>query len=444
MIYGLVANIADIRCITKTDGSEFMAQASQALLNAKFETDSYTQLDSFAARISSATATSSDVRLFVHDDLSKIERDWRAFELHADCTVFQTYDWLATWFKHIGARNGTAPVVVVGRDADGSILFLLPLAIENGVFARRLTWLGSALCDYNGPLLAANFSKRIDLVSFATVWHNVLRRLQSHPQLRYDLVCLEKMSELVGAQPNPFFSLRVAKNPSGAYRTQLAESWNSFYAKRSAATRRRDNTKLKRLAEHGDIQFVTASEPDDIVRTLHILMEQKSRSFARMGVANMFKRPGYREFYLDLAINRSSCGLAHASRLDVGSTAAAANLGLTFGGSYYHLLASYDDGKLSRFGPGVAHLHELLRYAIEHGIQSFDFTIGDERYKRDWCDAELPLYDHVKVTTWRGALAAMSLLPALRLKRWIKQTPILWSAFAKGRTLLGSLRRSRG
>src|SRR3984893_17668748 len=143
-----------------------MAQASPALLDARIETDSYTQLESCAVRMSSGTATSGDVRLFIYDDFAEIEQDWRAFELRADCTVFQTYDWLATWFKHIGARNGTAPVVVVGRDAAWSILLLLPLAIENGVFARRLTWLGSALCDYNGPLLAANFSGRIDPASF--------------------------------------------------------------------------------------------------------------------------------------------------------------------------------------------------------------------------------------------------------------------------------------
>ncbi len=76
------------------------------------------------------------------------------------------------------------------------------------------------------------------------------------------------------------------------------------------------------------------------------------------------------------------------SRLDVGPTLAAANYGLIFRGRYYHVLASYDDGPVSRFGPGAAHLHDLMRYAIEHGCNEFDFTIGDEPYKHDWCDTE--------------------------------------------------------
>ena len=94
--------------------------------------------------------------------------------------------------------------------------------------------------------------------------------------------------------------------------------------------------------------------------------------------------------------------LVHVSRLEVGASWAATNLGLTFRDSYYHVLASYDDGELARFGPGAAHLRELLKFAIERGLKRFDFTIGDEPYKRDWCDAEQLLYDYSASATLRG------------------------------------------
>ena len=122
------------------------------------------------------------------------------------------------------------------------------------------------------------------------------------------------------------------------------------------------------------------------------------------------------------------------SRLDVGATAAAINLGLTYRGCYYHLLASYDEGEVSRFGPGAAHLHDLMRYCRSSmDFSVFDFTIGDERYKRDWCDTELKLYDYSR----RGQLARRACCGAdagrrKRLKRWIKQTPVLWSRGQQG------------
>src|SRR5207244_11817404 len=116
------------------------------------------------------------------------------------------------------------------------------------------------------------------------------------------------------------------------------------------------------------------------------------------------------------------------------------NLGLTFRDCYYHILASYDDGEVSRFGPGAAHLRELLRYAIARGLQRFDFTIGDEPYKRDWCESEQRLYDYSAATTWRGWPSAALSLAWRRLKRAIKQTAPLWNAVARVRSALAALR----
>ena len=385
-------------------------------------------------------ATVGEIYIAVHDDLAAIEADWRDFETRADGTVFQTVEYLSTWLRHVGERHGVRPAIVTGRDAAG-LIFLLPLAVRKTGMARALEWLGSDLCDYNAPLLAPDFSERLDGVSFAAAWAEISRRLRCHLRLAYDFVNLTKMPERVGMQVNPMLALGVTAHPSGAYLTHLEGSWDSFYAaKRSSSTRRRDRTKRKRLADLGEVRMVNTTDDADILATLDILMAQKSRSFASMGVGNLFARPGYPEFYRALATGEATRTLAHVSRLDVGKTPAAINLGLVHRGRYYHLLASYGDGEASRFGPGAAHLHELMRYAIEHGCTLFDFTIGDEPYKRDWCDTELMLFDHISAATLRGAIVAGPMVAGQRLKRWIKQTPIVWSAVSRARALLGSLR----
>jgi CelD/BcsL family acetyltransferase involved in cellulose biosynthesis len=318
-------------------------------------------------------------------------------------------------------------------------LFIMPLAVGTTGFGRELVWLGSDLCDYNAPLLAAAFSERIGGDGFMPLWQTITRSLQSHPKLRFDLINLTKMPETVGAQANPMLQLPVTVHPSGAYLTHLSDDWETFYAaKRSSATRRRDRTKRKRLAEFGEVRLVNPQSDDDTLATLDTLMTQKARSFAHMGVANLFAKPGYADFYRALATDPATQHLVHVSRIDVGTTSAAVNLGLTYRDRYYHLLASYDDGDVSRFGPGAAHLHDLLRLAIERGFRIFDFTIGDERYKRDWCDSELKLYDYIAAANWRGTLMAAPMRAAQHLKRRIKQTPALWNAFSAGRALVGS------
>ena len=402
------------------------------------------RLDAAAAHERSprvSIAAQTDIGLTVHDDLRAAEKLWREFEQRADCTVFQTYDWLAIWQRNIGVRNDVTPAVVVGRQADGNVLFLLPLAVEPGRFARRLRWLGGEQNDYNAPLLARDFARHVTPERFVALWREVTDLIQRHPRLRHDVVELDKMPETIGAQANPFRHLRVGLHPSGAYLARLGESWDEFYAaKRSSATRQRDRSKRKRLGELGEVRFVTVTDRNEIGRTLDTLIAQKTRSFAKMGVANIFAPPGQREFLLDLATNPAVRPIVHVSRLDVGPIVAAANLGLVFRGRYYYLLASHDDGPAWRFGPGVAHLHDLLRYAIERRLDEFDFTVGDESYKRDWHDSLAILYDHVAAASLRGQSIALLAVGKRRLKRLIKQTPVLWRTFSAARALAGPLR----
>ncbi len=387
-------------------------------------------------------AQSGTIALTLHGDLAAAERDWRHLEANGDCTPFQAFDWLAAWHRNIGMLERVTPAIVVGRRA-GEPLFLLPLAVEPGV-VRRLTFLGQNLGDYNAPLLARDFQRSVPHDGFEAVWRDILRLVQQTPGLRHDMVVLEKMPKTVGAQRNPMLALDVHLNPSGAYETALGDSWDAFYtAKRSSATRRRDRTKVKRLGELGEVRFADPQDTAEIARTLETLIVQKEKSFARMGVPNMFARPGHAAFFRDIAVSERTRHLVHLSRLDVGGTWAATNLGLTFGDCYYHVLASYDDGEVSRFGPGAAHLRELLQYALRRGCKRFDFTIGDEPYKRDWCESEQQLFDHSAAVTLRGQPAAAFARGWRRAKRAIKHSAPLWNAVVRVRSAVAALRKGK-
>ncbi len=396
--------------------------------------------DAAACRTDQAGEAPATLNLSIHEGFDAVEALWRRFERVADCTPYQTFDWLAAWQRHVGVGEGTRPVIAVAAFADGEPALLLPLAVEPSHASRRLSWLGQDLNDYNAPLLAKNFWQRVTADSFLAAWRELKARIQRDPALHYDWIELEKMPALVGGQVNPFCQLAIAANPSGAHATALGSDWKQFYAdKRSSATRRRDRTKRKHLSELGAIGFLTDTDAQSIAQTLQILMQQKRRQFAHKGIADMFARPGWREFFLDVAVNPATRDLVHVSRVQIGAHCAAANLGLTFGGTYYHMLASYDDGELSRYGPGALHLRELLAYAIGCGLRRFDFTIGDEPYKREWSDTAATLWDHRTVVTPRGWPAFCRAALLRPLKRFIKQTPWAWRMVSHARALLGPL-----
>jgi CelD/BcsL family acetyltransferase involved in cellulose biosynthesis len=395
-----------------------------------------------APRVPARNVGRLDVELSLHHDLASIEADWRAFEASAECTVFQTFDWLSTWFRNIGVHEACQPAIVIGRH-EGTILFLMPFALEGSAKLRKITWLGSFLCNYNGPVLARDFSRRVSPLQFAQVWQDIQALLRH--QMGHDIVDLEKMPTTIGEQANPFCSMRVRPHVNDAYMTAVGGDWEAYYAaKRSPSTRKTDRKKRKRLADHGETRFITASSRDDVVRSVDALIDEKRRAYAKLGVANMFERPGYRDFFVDLATGAQSSGLTHVSRVDVGEITAAANFGLMYRGRYYYILAGYDDGELARFGPGAIQLRDVMRYAAEHDCPLFDFTNGDEPYKREWCDVEVGVCDYVAHASWRGALAATSTVAFRQIKRWVKRNPTAWALARKARSMLRARRLQLG
>ena len=64
-------------------------------------------------------------------------------------------------------------------------------------------------------------------------------------------------------------------------------------------------------------------------------------------------------------------------------------------------------------------------------MHQFDFTIGDEPYKRDWSDRECACTIHLAAVTIQGAMAAPMIAASRQTKRFIKQTPIVWQSYLK-------------
>ncbi len=371
----------------------------------------------------------------VDDDLAAVAATWRALEASADCTAFQTYGWVSAWQTHVGALTGTLPVIVTGRAADGTPLFLLALAIETARGLKRLTWLASDVCDYNAPILARDFAAGLDAERFRGLWRSILARLAGEPRFRFDYVDLQRMPERIGAVRDPFLALDPDLHPSGAHATALSGDWETFYAaKRSPSTRKTARKKVRAIEKHGAVAFADLTDTAERRCTLDVLMAQKAQSLARMGAENFFDRPGYRDFYRAVIAEPATGDLVHIARLTAGDDIVATSVGLNFGGCFYLILASYDGGPISAHGPGTVHLHELIRDTIAKGYRRFDFTVGDEPYKLDWGDEVIRLFDYLAGRSLTGWGLVLAIRAFRRFKRLIKQTPVLWSLYQRLRT----------
>ncbi|MEJ2721498.1 MAG: GNAT family N-acetyltransferase, partial [bacterium] len=71
---------------------------------------------------------------------------------------------------------------------------------------------------------------------------------------------------------------------------------------------------------------------------------------------------------------------------------------------FYYYMPSLASARWRRYSPGRLLLCHLFEWCFDNGIEVFDFTIGDEPYKQDWCDEETLLYEYFEARTPVGKL----------------------------------------
>ena len=57
---------------------------------------------------------------------------------------------------------------------------------------------------------------------------------------------------------------------------------------------------------------------------------------------------------------------------------------------------------------------------------SWSFSVGDEPYKRLWCDIETQHFEVLVPLTLKGRALALVLQQGARLKAFIKNSPTIW------------------
>jgi CelD/BcsL family acetyltransferase involved in cellulose biosynthesis len=122
----------------------------------------------------------------------------------------------------------------------------------------------------------------------------------------------------------------------------------------------------------------------------------------------------------------------HLTALKVGDRILATHLGVYDRGRYYYLFPTFDSGALSKYSPGRLLLEYLVKSAIKKGLNVFDFTVGGEAYKQQWCDSEMRLYRILEANTMRGHFY-MWLQSSIS---WVKQYQYTRCLFVGGMRLL--------
>nr|WP_294508612.1 GNAT family N-acetyltransferase [uncultured Rhodopila sp.] len=360
----------------------------------------------------------------VQAEPSMVLPQWR--ELEAAGTVFQTRAWLLPWYRVIAPRIKASPLFVTVYDRKtGRPLLFFPLCLRRRLGIAVIEFPDSGVSDYNVPIVAPGLS--LDTAEMQRLWRRICRVLPPA-----DVVLITKMPELLSGSPVPLVQLDWLQRMELRSWTVKLPDTREDYDK--TTIKNKDRKELRRKRRHltdiaGDASLSVASADADRQEVFQALTRQRLARFKNRRRRDILADPVFFRFYETVALeDRGRIGVLSA--LKTPDRFAATLFGLVHNGTYLLLIHSFEL-PLERLSPGIVAIDEMITSAIGSGLSYFDFTIGNETYKRQFGVQPGFLYEGIYPLSVKGRLFAGTKAAARRVKACAGRNLAIWQAGSK-------------
>lgn len=161
-----------------------------------------------------------------------------------------------------------------------------------------------------------------------------------------------------------------------------------------------------------------ASTAAEIDRNFTTLVTQRRTRFDRIGRHDSLSDPVCAAFYRSLLSERHGTGLASLMALTLEGEIVATLLGLNWRGRFLALIPTMTEALPKPQAPGKVMTLMALRHLHAGGCRFFDFTTGDEPYKRDFGAVPDQLYELNQPLRLRGRPVALGIAMRTNWKSW--------------------------
>lgn len=289
-------------------------------------------------------------------------------------TVFSTWEWLTTWWKHFGKDKRL--VLLLAKEND-KILGIAPLVYSVhkmfGLRMGKIEFIGTPHSDYNDFIMTENSEECLKL--FIEHLHNL-------PE-KWDCIELTDIPEKAECLP---FLKKISENFKVVHKCpyfELPKSLEALLKGLSRNQRKNIRRNERRLEEAFKLEFIDFSEVQSYSEGMNYLFELHQKRWRSKGLAGAFADERFRKFHLDIARSFSHKGWLGLFVLKLSGKPAAVAYGFKYRSKYFDYLTGFDP-KFSKYSiVEVLRAHMINRF-IQEGLVAFDFLRGAEAYKDRW------------------------------------------------------------
>ncbi|HEX5322196.1 MAG TPA: GNAT family N-acetyltransferase [Capsulimonadaceae bacterium] len=319
--------------------------------------------------------------------LQDLREEWQ--QLVTGCpkaTVFQSYEWLATWWRFFGkTRPGRRLFVITVRDESGTLIGLAPMmtSLWYGTLIRRVSFLGEGASDYHDVLAVEHQAEEACQAIYSFLARDRSWRVGDLNQLREGgLLRGIAPSEGSGVRYKdysqeacPYLPYPTAKNPE--------EKWNALLSTLGKKMRYNVGYYERLLTRTYRLEINIAGSEEKVDEALSALFELHRRRWNERWLPGVFAGRRVQAFHRAVSREflKNDWLRLHTLRLDGEIQAVLYCFAWRDRTCYYQ--AGFEP-TLARLSLGTVLTAKAIRKSIDEGREQFDFLRGDEPYKERW------------------------------------------------------------
>jgi CelD/BcsL family acetyltransferase involved in cellulose biosynthesis len=290
-------------------------------------------------------------------------------------TVFLTWEWQSTWWKHLG--EGSLLLLGFRAEKDGRLVGIAPL------FHTQT--------DDRQPVLhqigCRDVSDYLDLIveqgQEDAVYQALLGYLQEEapawdlvdlcniPQTSQTFVRLRDMAESQGLQT-------LVEIEDVCPIIDLPSTWDDYLMMLDKKQRHEVRRKMRKAEYEANARFFVVGLEQDLQAAMEEFVDLHQRSTPEK---DEFMDPKMQRFFFDVAQVLQEKGWLQLAFVEMDGQKAATLLNFDYGESILVYNSGYDPSQFRHLSPGIVVTACSIEYAIALGRSKFDFLRGDEVYK---------------------------------------------------------------
>ncbi len=345
----------------------------------------------------------------------------------------QSPDWVAAWAKHAPHP----PIIARLCDGDGHLMSLALEVARQGRFGVA-RFIGDRHANGNFPALSRRVRDGLPGSHLQMLVDGI-----RHARPDIDLLVLERQVRNCGDQTNPLSGWPHGDSPNVSLAVDLEGGFDAVLERSSGKRKRKQHrSQARKLEAAGGYERRLAGSRAEAEAMLDAFFDMKAHRFALMGVQDVFApdrvKASFRTLFGDAAEMQNPGFVLHG--LEVAGRLRAVTGSSRVGERLICEFSSFADDELSEASPGRFLFYENIEDACSQELKIYDFSVGDEYYKRLWCDLETIQFDTFVPLTAKGRAAALTRAGIARAKRLINNNPRLWATAKAVRRRLALLR----